>query len=281
MREMQPGRNTRVISIVIGVIIAAAAVVGLLFIIHSNPSLVASTGNQVSVVEATGTIPAGTQIGSSSVAVVQVTSSDVPVGALIATPQAVGEYAVVTITAGQILTHSLVSPTQASAIPVVCMPTVAGVTPSTSLTKKTTTASNAGCSEEAFPLPSGYVALAIPDTTAQGVGGFIQAGDQIDILADVQGNGLVKYIANNVTVLHVGAVGQTTASGASVLIVGVPRTVAETISYLMDTHNGSNASLLGYVLASNAEYVTYGQTPPPIQDSGMNNQIWDQQFVVG
>lgn len=66
-------------------------------------------------------------------------------------------------------------------------------------------------------IPSGYVALQLPTSDLQGVGGNIQPDDYISIIATVDVNGRVatKTIFTNIHVIRVGTAGQSTSQNAS------------------------------------------------------------------
>lgn len=68
-----------------------------------------------------------------------------------------------------------------------------------------------------LPIPSGYVALQLPTSDLQGVGGNIQPDDYISIIATVDVNGRVatKTIFSNVHVIRVGTAGPATAQNSS------------------------------------------------------------------
>ena len=100
-----------------------------------------------------------------------------------------------------------------------------------------------------FSLESGQVALALPYSLSagqavngQGTGGYIQAGDQVDILVEIDpvpnpnnvlGN--LYWEAENVPVLAVGQKGG--GSSPSLIMVELPRQLAAHLSYLEDGKN--------------------------------------------
>ncbi|MGC8460398.1 MAG: Flp pilus assembly protein CpaB [Candidatus Dormibacteria bacterium] len=283
--NMRPGgRPNKLIAIVVGLIVAGAGAVGLIVLTKAGGG--GANVPTVTVVEAATEIPNGSAITQSEVVATQVPTTAVPAGAFTDPTKVVGQYAIVSIVPNQVITPSLVSPTKTSGIAVVCTPQatasptlITSISPSSSpsSSSSTTVATQAGCREEAFSLPSGYVAIAIPMNATQGVGGFLQPGDQIDILGDANGQGNVEIMAHNVTILNVGTVGQT-AGAATELIVGVPESEAELLSYLMDSRNSTQSSILEYVLLSNTNYVKFGTSPSPSPDQGMNSGSFQALF---
>ncbi len=279
---MRPGgRPNKLIAIVVGLIIAAAGAVGLIVLTKAGGGI--SSVPMVYVVEATSEIPNGSAITQAEVSAVQVPTTAVPAGAYTNPSKVVGQYAIVSIAPQQILTPSLVSPTKTTGIAVVCTPQASAAptlitSTSPSSSPKATAVSQGTCREDPFSLPSGYVALAIPMNAMEGVGGFLQPGDQIDILADVNGQGQIKVIAHNVTILNVGTVGQANSGTASELIVGIPESEAELLSYIMDPKNPTQSSILEYVLLSNSNFITYGSSPSPTPDPGVNSGSFQQLF---
>ena len=70
-----------------------------------------------------------------------------------------------------------------------------------------------GAQSEYLPIPSGYVALQLPTSDLQGVGGNIQPDDYISIIATVDANGKIatKTIFHDIHVIRVGSAGTTGA----------------------------------------------------------------------
>jgi Flp pilus assembly protein CpaB len=64
-----------------------------------------------------------------------------------------------------------------------------------------------------LPIPTGYVALTIPTSEQQGVGGYIQVGDYLSLVANVAGKTSknIRTIYTNVHVIRVGAAASDTA----------------------------------------------------------------------
>ena len=94
-----------------------------------------------------------------------------------------------------------------------------------------------GSQSEYLPIPSGYVALQLPTSDLQGVGGNIQPDDYISVIATVTTNGKVatKTIFHDVHVIRVGsAAGNTSsASTATSLTVVVTYCQAEYITWFL------------------------------------------------
>lgn len=113
-----------------------------------------------------------------------------------------------------------------------------------------------------LPIPSGYLALTIPTSEQLGVGGYVQAGDRIQMLASINtstfgsnpGVVAVRTVFKDVYVIRVGPVNSEAVGPAitSSLTVVVTACDAEYLDWLL-----SNAELK-YELES---YKDYGATP--------------------
>lgn len=94
-----------------------------------------------------------------------------------------------------------------------------------------------GAQSEYLPIPSGYVALQLPTSDLQGVGGNIQPDDYISVIATVNTNGRVatKTIFHDIHVIRVGSAGgaESTAATASSLTVVVTYCQAEFITWFL------------------------------------------------
>jgi Flp pilus assembly protein CpaB len=94
-----------------------------------------------------------------------------------------------------------------------------------------------GAQSEYLPIPSGYVAVQLPTSDLQGVGGNIQPDDYISVIATVNTNGKVatKTIFHDIHVIRVGSAGSTseTAATASSLTVVVTYCQAEFITWFL------------------------------------------------
>jgi Flp pilus assembly protein CpaB len=89
-----------------------------------------------------------------------------------------------------------------------------------------------------LPIPSGYVALQLPTSDLQGVGGNIQPDDYISIIATVDLNGKIatKTIFSNIHVIRVGTAGpvsQNSNATASSLTVVVTYCQSEYLTWFL------------------------------------------------
>jgi len=121
-----------------------------------------------------------------------------------------------------------------------------------------------GSQSEFLPIPSGYVAIDLPTSEQQGVGGYIQPDDYISVIATVDANGKVASMTvfTNLHVIRVGppASGPSApaTSTASSLTVVVTQCQAEFLTWFL-----TNAALK-YSLESYHDYApTATQGPDP------------------
>lgn len=121
-----------------------------------------------------------------------------------------------------------------------------------------------GSQSEFLPIPSGYVAIDLPTSEQQGVGGYIQPDDYISVIATVDANGKVASMTvfTNLHVIRVGppASGPNapSTSAASSLTVVVTECQAEYLTWFL-----TNAALK-YSLESYHDYApTTNQGPDP------------------
>jgi Flp pilus assembly protein CpaB len=118
-----------------------------------------------------------------------------------------------------------------------------------------------------LPIPSGYVAVTIPTSEQVGVGGYVQVGDRITILASVNTQAFgagqavlaVRTVFKDVLVLRVGAVAQTqgAATLGSSLTVLMTACDSEFLFWLL------NNAVLKYELESPKDYGATPTTPDP------------------
>ena len=125
-----------------------------------------------------------------------------------------------------------------------------------------------------LPLPTGYVAFTMPTGEQQGVGGFIQAGDYISVIAVVPTPGLKTTTSRTIfTNLHVLKIGPSTGEAApaagtapaapktgglsSSLTVVVSQCQAEYLSWFIANEN------LKYTLESYKDYQPQDSKPDP------------------
>lgn len=96
-----------------------------------------------------------------------------------------------------------------------------------------------GAQSEYLPIPSGYVALQLPTSEQQGVGGYIQPDDYISIIAtvDISGKVAAKTVFSNIHVIRVGpmtaANAQASTATASSLTVVVTYCQAEYLTWFL------------------------------------------------
>jgi Flp pilus assembly protein CpaB len=112
-----------------------------------------------------------------------------------------------------------------------------------------------GAQSEFLPIPSGFVGLTIPTSEQQGVGGYVQPGDFISVIATVTTGAKVasKTVFTNVHVIRVGvdtAGNPANTATATSLTVVVTQCQAEYITWFL-----SYASLK-YTLESYQDYAT-------------------------
>jgi len=115
-----------------------------------------------------------------------------------------------------------------------------------------------GAQSAYLPLPTGYVALTIPTGEQQGVGGFIQPGDYISLVAIVKVNGIqtnnVRTVYTNVHVLRVGPSSADTSATptkggvSSSLTIVVTQCQAEYVNWFVSNEQ------LKYTLESYKDY---------------------------
>jgi Flp pilus assembly protein CpaB len=119
--------------------------------------------------------------------------------------------------------------------------------------------STLGAQSEFLPIPSGYVALTLPTSEQQGVGGYIQPDDYISVIATVAVGTKVasKTIFTNLHVIRVGPLQPASASTpnsgpASSLTVVVTECQAEIITWFL------TYAALKYALESYQDYLQAG-----------------------
>ncbi len=269
-------RRRRVLVAVVAALIAAGAFV-LALSYSSKPASGGTSGPggasapqlpAVTVVEASRSIPAGTALRTGDLTTAPVPVKYLPSGTpapyftSVAALTDTTTYATSEIPAGQVITSTMVTTTAAAA----GNPAIPGTT---------------------WDVPKGYVAMALPYTSTstqgeadgQGTGGYLAAGDRIDILAEVDpvpnpNNtlGTMNWAYQNVLVLAVGQPATTTApspgasaspsaqpSGAGGLImVQVPQQDAAVLMYMKDAKN----VFLQYVLVAKGDYPQNGAPGP-------------------
>jgi pilus assembly protein CpaB len=118
-----------------------------------------------------------------------------------------------------------------------------------------------------LPIPQGYVAVTIPTSEQTGVGGYIQVGDRITILASINTQAFgaghavlaVRTVFHDVVVIRVGPIAQ--AQGASQ--VSTSLTVLMTACDSEYLYWLSNNAVLKYELESSKDYGAAPTAPDP------------------
>jgi Flp pilus assembly protein CpaB len=217
---------------VLGVVLAALGFgVVLLFGFLTGGSHSAAPSSQVDVILAARDISARAPLTPTDVVVGKYSSSDVPPGAFTREADVKGLVPSVDIKKGQAITANL-------------------------LVKDPDLVT--GPQAAFLPIPSGFVALTIPTGEQQGVGGYIQSGDYISMIAVVpalKGQN-VRTVFTNIHVLKVGPAATAGAAGgakttggiSSSLTVIVSACTAEYLNWFI-----ANAKL-NYILESYKDY---------------------------
>lgn len=233
---IQPNKPQNRVFLLVGIVLAAAAALAVLFAI-SRSSSSTPTAN---VVVAKATISAGTVITSDLVTTTALPQGSYPADSFTDSSQVVGKTAPVTLSVNTPLYQSL-------------------------FTSATTTSSTAPgqIATTRLDITKGYVALAIPaaGVGAAGVSGdqvsvgfYIQPEDHIDILIDpgIPNQPSVRYAFQDVRVLRVGTAG-TSSGAASVYVIELPRNQAEIMTALTTGRTGGQV-VLKYVLRPQSEW---------------------------
>ena len=219
---IQTNRPSNRIFIIIGVILAAAAAIGV-FLIGRNGT---SSGNTVTVVVTTKAIQAGTPVTSDEITTQSVDQSVVPTGSPSDPNTVINKQFVNAVAPNTIITQSLF----------------------------VTTTSVVAASSDTLPaITPGFVAMAIPAAPAAqpftnggpftvagvsadqvSVGYYIAAGDHIDILLD-NGAG-VNFSFQDVRVLKAGGPAALVGTAVAYYVVELPRNQAQIMTYIL-THS--------------------------------------------
>ena len=220
-RAPRPERPVK--PIIAGLVVAILGVALTVFLARgqtpaSNGSPGATSGPTTSVVVARVSIPLGSKITVAELTTVSEPSNGVPQDAITDVNAPVGQYAGIDISANETIVPGMLAHVAATA-PITINP---------------------------ITLADNNVAIAIPNDTLRGAGGYIEQGDHIDIIVDVTGQGDIQYVFQDVPVLRAGSVTQ--AEGASdVLLVELPRRQAEEMA-LIANGRGTPATLVRYVI---------------------------------
>ena len=119
-----------------------------------------------------------------------------------------------------------------------------------------------GAQSEFLPIPSGYVGLTIPTSEQQGVGGYVQPGDYISVIATVTSGAKVatKTVFTNIHVIRVGVDtpgGSASSATATSLTIVVTECQAEYITWFL------TYASLKYTLESYQDYGTPNTAKDP------------------
>ncbi|HEY0831356.1 MAG TPA: Flp pilus assembly protein CpaB [Candidatus Dormibacteraeota bacterium] len=180
-------------------------------------SLSGTGGGTVAVVVAAHDLTIRVPILPSDLTVAQFHTEDVPPGAFAKVTDVKDVVAAINISKGQAVTSNLVL---------------------------TSTDAVIGPQEAFLPIPAGFVALTIPTGEQQGVGGYIQVGDYVSMVAQITGKTSknIRTVYTNIPVIRIGpatapAQGSATAPKAggvsNSLTVVVTQCQAEFISWFL------------------------------------------------
>ena len=224
MRSLTQRRPLTLLGVVIALLVIASFV-----LVALNGASGVGTGPTQPVVVASSDLPTRVAITSGSVAIKYIPLSAVPPSAFTTIKQVTGLVPLIPIKQGQPITTNMVA--------------------------------GADAASAFLPIPKGFVALQIPTSEQQGVGGNIQDGDYISVIATVT-SGTKVATMTVFTDLHVIKVGGSTSdrtgkvSGASSLTVVVTACQAEFLTWFL------TFASLKYELESYTDYLTQ-QTPDP------------------
>lgn len=241
VEQQASARRRQMLGLIIGLIIAGGSGLGLFYLVNQNSSKTGgTTGPTQQVVVASQPIPKGTKLAADNVEVTTVPLTNIPQPAQ-GQPQLVfnttdvlttsDHFAAIDIGQGEILTTGNTA---------------------------TTSAGSSGAAVAPLQLRDGDVAMAIPVTDQKGVGGWISAGDHIDVIADVTGNGSIRYTMQDVPILRIGSTSQQTAGAAvSLIVVEVNRREAEELAFLVNAKGLPGVSIVTYVLRPKDQWGVY------------------------
>ncbi|HVC78628.1 MAG TPA: Flp pilus assembly protein CpaB [Candidatus Micrarchaeaceae archaeon] len=221
MRTVTSRRPFTILGIVLALLVIAA------FVLVAINASTGNSGPSQNVVVATQDLVPRVPIPTGSLEIKSLPSAGLPSTVFTKISDAQGMIPLVTIVKGEVVSANLVArPGQAL-----------------------------GAQSEFLPIPSGYVALAIPTSEQQGVADSIQPGDFISVIATVTSGAKVatKTVFTNIHVILVGVDnggGTASAATATSLTVVVTQCEAEYITWFL-----SYASLK-YTLESPQDYLT-------------------------
>ncbi|MEP7105530.1 MAG: Flp pilus assembly protein CpaB [Chloroflexota bacterium] len=218
--------------IAVGALVALIGVGATIWLARGTTPITAGGGDQP-VVVANRDLDPRTTLTAGDLRVARLVAADVPPGALGKPEAAVGQVLLASLKQGQ---------------PV--------------LSNQVGKAADVTGQQPAFlPLPKGYVAATLPSSELPGVGGYIQTGDYIDVIAVVapRAGGLanVRTIYSGIHVVRVGPAGSSPATGpASSLTLAVSQCQAEFLNWFV-----ANAALK-FTLLAHDDYAAAANAPP-------------------
>jgi Flp pilus assembly protein CpaB len=264
-------RNNRIIMVVLGLVLAAAAFGLSLYVSKSgnNSSGTGGSGQQVNVVVAKNDLAQGSPLSTDVLTTKQYSVDAAPTGAITDPATITGKYLSIAVTMNTPITSNLLVADAASA-----------KTAALSLTPLDIHAGNVAMG---IPIAGGTNSSAELNT----FGLYIQPDDRIDVMVD-DGKGSVRFAFQDVRILKVGSYSAGGGGAANVLVVELPRGEAEAFTWLLD-HSGqpSFPVIVRYVLRPKAQasptaspnYVdTQPFNPPNKADGGMNQQSFSNLF---
>jgi pilus assembly protein CpaB len=217
-------RSSRTLIFVIGAGMAIFAFVAVL-VVGVVLAAGSSSSHQVTAVVALQDIQPRELITASSVTVTLVPAASLPPHSIVRMADLVGDTALVTIYKGQVLSQNLVvaSPDQ------IDQGTAAYL-----------------------PIPQGFVAMTIPTSELQGVGGYVSSGDYINLIASVNTKLLLIYKGQVVDTRDTGMVTRTVFTSVRVIRVGPP-----TLGPKEGQQQGVSSSLTVIVSECDAQFIDW------------------------
>lgn len=263
-------RNNRIIMVVLGLVLAAAAFGLSLYVSKSNNnSGTGGSGQQINVVVAKADLAQGTQLSADVLTTKQYTTDTAPSGAITDQTTILGKFLSIAVTQNTPITGNLLVPDAASA-------------------------KTAALSLTPLDIHAGDVAMGIPvagsgnnSAELNTFGLYIQPDDRFDVLID-DGKGNVRFAFQDIRVLKVGSYSAGGNGNVNVLVVELPRGQAEAFAFLLD-HSGQPTfpSIIRYVLrpkasaspTSDPNYIdTKPFNAPNKADQGVNQQTFSNLF---
>jgi len=243
-------RNNRVIMVVLGLVLAAAAFGLSLYVSKSGSTNSTSNAQQVSVVVAKTDLPQGTQLTADVLTVKPYSIDSAPTGAVGDINTVTKKFLSVAVTMNTPITNNLLVVDASSA-----------KTAALSLTPLDIHKDNV-----ALAMPVGGSGNSTPELQTFGL--YVQPEDHFDVLVD-DGKGNVRYAFQDIRILKVGAYSAAGSAAANVLVVELSRGEAEAMSFLL-AHNGTAGSptIVKYVLRPNPK-ASAGATPSYVDSPAM------------